>query len=444
MLTSTASTAVNGAPEPVEAEPATSVEEKPAAPEPEKEEEAPKEAAPAVDKDIEIEDAEPATAPDASAPDAAPETNGASAAKPKRKSSTGIPEHRTKSLKKKQSKAKMTNLDAQPGDYYLARLRSYPPWPAIVCDETMLPAVLLNTRPVTAKQSNGTYKEPYVDGGKKVADRTLPIMFLHTNELYVLQRTSQRAELTHSSGWIPNTDLTPLDPEQCKDVSEKGKAKSLIEAYKVAAEGHDLAHFKEMLRLHVQAMQEDERLREQREAEKAAKAEKKKRKSEVKVDDDVEMEDVEEAPKKPSKKRKKDVESDDDEPEKVCYSCVCDYPRLTSANSLQRLPRQQRSSSIPARLPPPIRRRTRRLLRPSLRKRRRRKSLKTTLSQKRKKSRSILSKLAKFERKRCSSYATNYRKASSHAIKSLPKPRCHKWPATSKNWKPTAVPLRSA
>jgi len=73
--------------------------------------------------------------------------------------------------------------DAQPGEYYLARLKSYPPWPSIICDEEMLPDILLNSRPVTTKKADGTYNEAYADGGKKVADRTFPIMFLHTNEL---------------------------------------------------------------------------------------------------------------------------------------------------------------------------------------------------------------------------------------------------------------------
>lgn len=116
---------------------------------------------------------------------AAGDTNGTPASKPapKRKSSTGVPEHRSKTLKKKQSKAKITNLDAKPGDYYLARLRSYPPWPSIICDESMLPEILLQTRPVTGIKSDGTFNEAYADGGKKVQDRTYPVMFLHTNEL---------------------------------------------------------------------------------------------------------------------------------------------------------------------------------------------------------------------------------------------------------------------
>lgn len=140
--------------------------------------------APAPEEDTEMKDVEDSAAQSGSAQPATTDAaNGTPAKQSKRKSSVGIPEHRSKTLKKKQSKAKITHLDAKPGDFYFARLRSYPPWPSIVCDEEMLPEVLLNSRPVTAIQPDGTYKEPYVDDGKKVTDRTYPVMFLYTNEL---------------------------------------------------------------------------------------------------------------------------------------------------------------------------------------------------------------------------------------------------------------------
>lgn len=117
----------------------------------------------------------------------APETNGTPAEKKgangKRKSIGGVPEHKSKKLNKKKSVSKITHLDAKPGDLFFARLKSYPPWPSIICDEEMLPQTLLDTRPVTTKKEDGTYNEPYADGGKKVMDRTYPIMFLYTNEL---------------------------------------------------------------------------------------------------------------------------------------------------------------------------------------------------------------------------------------------------------------------
>jgi hypothetical protein len=122
------------------------------------------------------------------------------------------------------------------------------------------------------------------------------------------------------SAWIPNTDLTDLDPEECKNVNEKGKSKQLIAAYQVAAEGHDLAYFKNMLTEHALAMEADEASKAEKAAEKAEKAAKKKRKSEAKVqDEDVDMEDVDDTAetKKSSKKRKKAADSDDEETEKV-------------------------------------------------------------------------------------------------------------------------------
>ncbi|KAJ9272331.1 hypothetical protein DTO212C5_1516 [Paecilomyces variotii] len=236
---------------------------------------------------------------------AEPEANGApasakKAANGKRKSTGG-----NQKLSRKKSQHRVTHLDAKPGEYYLARLKSYPPWPAIICDEEMLPQTLLNTRPVTTKQADGTYKEPYADGGKRMHERTFPIMFLETNEF----------------AWIPNTDLTPLDPESCKDVSEKGKQKQLIAAYKVAAENHDLQYFKDLLADHQRAIQQEAEDREAKEAAKAAaKAEKeqkkKKRKSAEVAEEpeDVEMAEAgeEEGKKatKATKKRKKDAESE--------------------------------------------------------------------------------------------------------------------------------------
>jgi hypothetical protein len=129
---------------------------------------------------------EPATTEPVVTEDVA-DTNGAAppakANNGKRKSTGGVPEHKNKKLNKRKSMAKMTHLDAQPGDYFYARLKSYPPWPSIICDESMLPLSLTSTRPITTKKEDGTYNEAYADGGKKVTDRTFPIMFLSTNEL---------------------------------------------------------------------------------------------------------------------------------------------------------------------------------------------------------------------------------------------------------------------
>lgn len=135
-----------------------------------------------------IKPEEPATAPDEA--QESEEANAsistpASAAKSKgRRKSGGVPEHnKGKKLNKKASKAKMTHTDAKPGNHFYVRLKGYPLWPAIICDESMLPQTLIKSRPVTAARPDGTYRADYEDGGAKVKDRVFPVMYLHTNEL---------------------------------------------------------------------------------------------------------------------------------------------------------------------------------------------------------------------------------------------------------------------
>lgn len=118
-----------------------------------------------------------------------------------------------------------------------------------------------------------------------------------------------------TSAWIPNMDLKPITPEECKDVSEKNKSKKLVSAYGVASEGHDLPYFKGLLADHQNAVQQENEAEEAKAAAKAEKQSKKnKRKSTdvVEEDEDVEMEDADEPAKKPksTKKRKKSVDAD--------------------------------------------------------------------------------------------------------------------------------------
>ncbi|KAJ5857679.1 hypothetical protein N7455_008573 [Penicillium solitum] len=246
-------------------------------------------------------DGETAEAAPADAEAAAPaEANGTPASAKKssknRRTSTGA----TQKLSRKKSQSRITHLDAKPGQTYLARLRSYAPWPAIICDEGILPPSLLETRPVTAMQKDGSYKGEYGDDGRRAHERTFPVMFFDTNEF----------------AWVPNTNLTPLDPAECKNISEKNKSKSLVNAYKVASEGHNLQYFKKLLNEHQAAIDQEEAEFEAQEAEKAAAkaakdAKKGKRKSKG-AETDVEMEDADDSKKSkaPSKKRKKDVETD--------------------------------------------------------------------------------------------------------------------------------------
>lgn len=95
-----------------------------------------------------------------------------------KKKTSAVPEHKSKKLNKKKSRP-LTNLSAQPGEYYIARMKGHPPWPSIICDEDMLPERILSTRPVTAPLPDGSFKKPeYAEGGKRAHEKTYPIMFL--------------------------------------------------------------------------------------------------------------------------------------------------------------------------------------------------------------------------------------------------------------------------
>ncbi|KAL5121240.1 hypothetical protein ACEQ8H_000708 [Pleosporales sp. CAS-2024a] len=230
----------------------------------------------------------------------------AKASNGKRKSGAGVPEHKKKTPAKGKKKAPELRLDAHPGEMYMVAMRGYQPWPVIICDEDMLPESLLSKRPVSAKRIDGTYREDFLEGGKNAKDRRYPVMFLGTNEF----------------AWQVNTDLLTFNLEDVKkDVAENNsskKNKALWQAWKIAAEGHDLAHFKHLLASHEAAMAEDIEQREQKEQEKKEKAERaaKRKSAAAATSEDAEMEDGDDATapsaKKPkaSKKRKKGEESD--------------------------------------------------------------------------------------------------------------------------------------
>lgn len=117
-----------------------------------------------------------------------------------------------------------------------------------------------------------------------------------------------------------------------------------------AAENNDLDHYKDMLREHSQAMEDEVLKQEAAKSAKKPKAEKKKRKSDAKGkaedEEDVDMEDVDESEdvKKSSKKRKKAADSDDEGAEKVRHSQQSHGFLLTMLISLRRLRRPPSSS----------------------------------------------------------------------------------------------------
>ncbi|KAF1832923.1 hypothetical protein BDW02DRAFT_580802 [Decorospora gaudefroyi] len=263
-----------------------------------------------VTADGEVETVAANNDPDALPASDSPATNGTPAPKKaangKRKSGAGVPEHKKKTPGKKGKKAPELRLDVAPGDMYMVAMRGYQPWPVVVCDEEMLPESLLSKRPVSARRIDGTYRADFLEGGKNAKDRRYPIMFLGTNEF----------------AWQVNTDLLPFEIDDVKKDVESGnqakKNKALWEAYQIAAEGHDLAWFKEMLVAHETAMREDQEQREQKELQKKEKAEKATKRKSMAADEseDVDMEEAGDgaAPSakkaKATKKRKKEDDSD--------------------------------------------------------------------------------------------------------------------------------------
>jgi len=227
---------------------------------------------------------------------------------------------------------------------HMVAMRGYQPWPVIVCDEEMLPESLLSKRPVSARRIDGTYREDFLEGGKNAKDRRYPIMFLGTNEF----------------AWQVNTDLLPFDLDEVKKDVESGnqakKNKALWDAYQIAAEGHDLAWFKEMLSAHETAMAEDIEQREQKEAQKKEKAEKSAKRKSTAVDgsEDVEMEDADGAApstkKKAIKKRKKTDETEDenDKPAKTPKTklkLTTKTPKEASAAKPKKEPKSKKKAS---------------------------------------------------------------------------------------------------
>ncbi|OIW35364.1 hypothetical protein CONLIGDRAFT_566910 [Coniochaeta ligniaria NRRL 30616] len=251
-----------------------------------------------------MKDAEPASAPAEGADEAQPEATATTSAagesttpsKPKdnsRRKSTGTAGGK-KNLKKKGSMARITHLDCKPGDHYFVRGKGWTKWPGVICDEEMLPAALLKSRPVTAMRVDGTYREDVADGGKRVVDRTYPVMYLQTNEF----------------GWVKNTDLAELDPKTVTDNIPAKANQELQAAYHLAAEAHPLDYYKNVLREHMETEAKERKEAKEAKAQ-ATPAKKSSKKAKAKTnDDDLEMpdadEEVDSETTKKSNKRKAD------------------------------------------------------------------------------------------------------------------------------------------
>lgn len=242
----------------------------------------------ATDGDVEMEEDKPAVDggdPEKTGDAADDTTNDATQAAAKsqsRRKSTGVTD-KGKKLNRKASRVKILHLDAKPGDHFFAKLKGFPPWPIVICEEDMLPQNMLSSRPVTAARPDGTYREDFADGGKRAGDRTFPVMYLHTNEF----------------SWTPNTDLSELDPAAVSDMVTSKMRKDLQAAHVLASEGHDLDYYKNVLREF-----EEQRLAKAEAKKSKAKTPKKSSKA-ADEDGDVDMDDVEDEAGEPTEKKPK-------------------------------------------------------------------------------------------------------------------------------------------
>lgn len=131
-------------------------------------------------------------------------------------------------------------------------------------------------------------------------------------------KTSKMVANVRSSAWMPNTDLTPLDPASIDTTDTKGKSKPLVAAYVKASEDNDLQHYKDLLEDHQKAVEEEQKAQVEQDAKRSTKP---KRKSvgataaaaAADDEDEMDVDEEEAAPKPKSKKRKKEAESDGEE-----------------------------------------------------------------------------------------------------------------------------------
>ncbi|PNY23609.1 PWWP domain-containing protein 3 [Tolypocladium capitatum] len=247
------------------------------------------------EKEQQKPDAAPQAKAEAAPTAVAAETPASKAKGGRRKSAAG--ESKAKALNRKGSKARLTHTDAQPGDHFLVKLKGFPAWPAIVCSESMLPQALITSRPVSAARQDGTYAEAYADGGKRVHDRSFPVMYLYTNEF----------------GWVQNTALSELTAEKVKDSITEKMRKDLKAAFELAAEHNAVEHYQEILK----NFQEELHAQEQARMEAAATPKKPKKGKGKPADgeEDADMEDADAAPKSAMSKKRK-AEDDTSTPQR--------------------------------------------------------------------------------------------------------------------------------
>ncbi|KAK9352638.1 hypothetical protein V1523DRAFT_440943 [Lipomyces doorenjongii] len=189
--------------------------------------------------------------------------------------------------KKSPSKSVSTPTKASylPGAVVLAKLKGFPPWPAMVLADAFLPPHILKLKPKASTGTPGSARFKRKGLSVEEEDASLPSTFpvrFFNDDNYM---------------WASRSDLKPLSSEQAQKyvdaVSDKPskKDKSLVSAYKIAIDPPTLEEFAHGNSVHASEEEEEE---------------------------DVEMEEAEDegsVPEKKSKKRKSIAKGGDEDVE---------------------------------------------------------------------------------------------------------------------------------
>ncbi|KAH8148238.1 uncharacterized protein LAJ45_07690 [Morchella importuna] len=187
------------------------------------------------EKDEEKENAA-ATEPEADTEDVSALDGSTDVKKSKKKSPATTAKSTPKSAAKKKSlanlksngtpaKVKNADVNYEPGMQVLAKMRTFPPWPAVILSEELLPEALLKTRPSNKNpRTKGSSAEP------AEVKRHWPVMYMGTNEY----------------SWMNIANLDPLTAEILATPPTNIKSKGLLDAYQVAQEGFGLEQVKKL------------------------------------------------------------------------------------------------------------------------------------------------------------------------------------------------------
>lgn len=217
------------------------------------------------------------------------------------------------------------------GQYVLAKMRSFPPWPAIVLSKELLPEIM------AVKPNSGNSKSLETLGNAAWTTQ-YPIFYMGTYEY----------------SWIAVTDLEPLPNEKIERGAGSKKAKKLNEAFAEAAQGFSLEDVK-ALQDEVMDLDEAEEVNdEEREI-----AEPSADDDGMEVDEDEASSDEKPKKKKAArgKKRKKSESTSDDEaesekpaktPKKASAASKPKTPKSAASKKTTPAPAKAKSSKSPA------------------------------------------------------------------------------------------------